>query len=302
MSTEIRSHPSVLCSSPLSARQFFADCPWFDIPGHRKAEILVEPLFPHGGLLGGASQGPPKTSKLAALAAARRKQENERSSKESAKSSISSVTLLDKLSTKSKPESSGHSKEKIQESRANLSSASARKFTGKKRSPSPEMPKAKETVLPGSSDSSVQKNDLMVPVIASPSLFAQTMVGSASNTLASPVLNTTYNAFEFLFDIDTPKPDPFAGPSPDDIVANAQSGSKGLGASKPPKNHQEASNELKKVTNDMSKATIVEESRLKKKNINVVEEYNKSKRKKTANFVVIGSSTSFLNGSYMLRD
>ena len=54
---------------------FFADCPWFGIPAHRKAEILVEPLYP-SGLLGGSSTDG-KMSKLAALAAKRRRKENE---------------------------------------------------------------------------------------------------------------------------------------------------------------------------------------------------------------------------------
>lgn len=86
------------CNIRLSASEFFKDCPWLNIAPERRGEILVEPLYPHGGLLGGASsQGDGKPSKLAALAAARRKKENE---KQPASSSNSSVAILDRLGRK----------------------------------------------------------------------------------------------------------------------------------------------------------------------------------------------------------
>lgn len=67
-----------VCSTPFSAAEFFKDCPWLSVPEHRRAVILIEPLYPRGRLLGGSSTGG-KPSKLAALAARRRQKENERS-------------------------------------------------------------------------------------------------------------------------------------------------------------------------------------------------------------------------------
>lgn len=69
---------STACSAPFSVAEFFKDSPWLQIPAHRKGEILVEPLYPRLGLLGGASSGG-KMSKLAALAAKRRQKESGRS-------------------------------------------------------------------------------------------------------------------------------------------------------------------------------------------------------------------------------
>lgn len=69
---------STICSTPFSAADFFKDCPWLQIPEHRKAEITIHPLYPRVGLLGGASKGS-KMSKLAALAAKRKQQVNEQS-------------------------------------------------------------------------------------------------------------------------------------------------------------------------------------------------------------------------------
>ena len=49
----------------------FADAPWLNVPAHRQALIIEEPMYARGRLLGGAP-GDGKVSKLAALAAKRR--------------------------------------------------------------------------------------------------------------------------------------------------------------------------------------------------------------------------------------
>lgn len=70
----------VHCATPFTAKEFFRDCPWLRIPADREAEILIEPLYPRLGLLGGSSSAGDggKMSKLAALAAKRRQKENEK--------------------------------------------------------------------------------------------------------------------------------------------------------------------------------------------------------------------------------
>ena len=292
------------CSNPVSAKQFFADCPWLSIPAHRSADILIEPLYPRGGLLGGASRATPKMSKLATLAAARKKKENERPTKEPAKSGSNSVALLDKLGTKIRPDNSSslsESAQNTQESQAMPSSASTRRYPSRKKPPSPDKPTAKHFVQ--LDESFAPKDESVAPRIAMPSLFALTMLGSAQDASATSIPNTKYNAFQCFSDVGVPGSNPFAGPSPDDIVSNAQSRSKGLGTPKSSKNSKEVPNGLSNLPDDMSKVAITEGPRPKSKNINVVEEYNKSKRKKAANFVVIGwSITSLCTWLPCLRD
>ena len=71
-------YPAPPSTAHFSAADFFRDCPWLNIPSHRKSEILIEPLYPRLGLLGGAPENGGKLSKLAALAAARKKKEGEK--------------------------------------------------------------------------------------------------------------------------------------------------------------------------------------------------------------------------------
>ncbi|EED23350.1 translation elongation factor EF-1 subunit, putative [Talaromyces stipitatus ATCC 10500] len=78
------------------------------------------------------------------------------------------------------------------------------------------------------------------------------------------------------------------GPSPDDIVFNAQSASKGLKAKQ---TVAKASGHDNKMQDDLSsgmKTLTVEPVKVKSKNLDVLAEYQKSKQKKAANFVVIG--------------
>jgi elongation factor 1 alpha-like protein len=83
-----------------TAKNFFDDSPWLNIPSYRKADILVKPLFPRLGLLGGSSAGEGKMSKIAALAAKRRQKENEKQQVPTANNDFSckdSTPSLDKL-------------------------------------------------------------------------------------------------------------------------------------------------------------------------------------------------------------
>ncbi|OAX78671.1 translation elongation factor Tu [Emergomyces africanus] len=66
-------YPIPTCPEPFSAADFFKDSPWLNVPASRKADILIEPLYPPLGLLGGAPEPSGKVSKLAALAARKRK-------------------------------------------------------------------------------------------------------------------------------------------------------------------------------------------------------------------------------------
>ena len=233
-------------SATFSAKEFFQDCPWLNVPLHRRGEILVEPRHPPGRLLGGAStQGAPKVSKLAALAAARKRKENEKASGDGSKSVTTSVALLDKLHINSNSnvdtklnleESRDFSrKTKIQATQATSQEPSkeVRKYPKKSAqafSPSPiSYPPSEETT------DSLEVLEEQTPTIsATPSAFARTMIGSFPSTLPSVATQKPLMSLDALFSsvcasgVIMTDLDPFAGPSPDDIVANAQKSSKGL--------------------------------------------------------------------------
>lgn len=90
-----------------------------------------------------------------------------------------------------------------------------------------------------------------------------------------------------IYGQDHAEPFDFAGPSPDDVVLNAQNTAKGMksksAASK--SGDKKAQSDLAGGMNNLS---VEEKVTVKSKNLNVLDEYNKSKRKKSANFVVIG--------------
>ena len=229
-----------------SAKDFFKDCPWLNIPLMRRGEILIEPLYPCGRLLGGASSLPaPKLSKLAALAAARKRKENDKAGDVDIKGISSSVTLLDKLNINAKAASdvkrtaersidTSEKRLKSDDSGRTSKSSTSLKGTGKypvKMSKAPiQEPTAspKADVVPESTkDSTIET----LFIAAAPSAFARTMFGAGSDqhapALHRPLTFTTHFSPYGLAG-DFTESNAFAGPSPDDVVANAQSAFKGL--------------------------------------------------------------------------
>jgi len=235
--------PVTSCSEQFSAKAFFRNCPWLNVPLHRRGEILIEPLHPRGGLRGGApGEAAPKVSKLVALAAARKRKENDQGSIDSPKSISTSVSLLNKLKLngapsekqKSAAEGSDDScRKKLKTDAIDPSTRrssvvkEARKYPKKITTPltPPPEPSAKSDEEPAPP---VDPTEEPPPVFAKPSSFARTMFGS---TLAGPLSSASSFATRFspvyAFDINFTESNPFAGPSPDDIVAKAQSASKG---------------------------------------------------------------------------
>ncbi|KAF2494519.1 elongation factor 1 alpha [Lophium mytilinum] len=77
-----------------------------------------------------------------------------------------------------------------------------------------------------------------------------------------------------------------SGPSPDDIVMNAQAkGTKPKKGTSKPASGDKATND---VTNSVSALSVEEAPRVKSKNLDVLKEFEKSDMKRMANFVVIG--------------
>ncbi|EFW21818.1 Hsp70 suppressor, GTPase facilitates ribosomal subunit dissociation, variant 2 [Coccidioides posadasii str. Silveira] len=241
-------------------------------------------------------------SKLAALAAARKKKESERNKAEkettdaepspslsSPKTQPStSISLLDRLASngrhKASPESRlsrfplrkpvrgpspGPQKKPSLEIREPMESDQKPKFPVKAPGPSPK------------GDSVPLTEDLL----ARPSSFATVIVGSRSGQGSSycswrgfDMLKLYGQGFTECFN--------FAEPSPDDVVFNAQN------AAKANKAKQAKAQSSAKATSDLAdnvKQLSVQESvKPKSKQLDVLEEHRKTKRKKAANFVVIG--------------
>ncbi|KAL8715965.1 MAG: hypothetical protein Q9220_000632 [cf. Caloplaca sp. 1 TL-2023] len=292
--------PTQCCLTPLSAAEFFMDCPWLRIPLHRRGDILIEPLHPRGGLLGGSpAQTGPKMSKLAALAAARRKKENAKSEiadEEESKASVASLrqpgnkSHADDTSASWGTEGSQHDSAATQAS----STSQARRYPRKKQevSPSSLQPNHNPKALPTSpSDAGNVSPRITIDPIptASPSTFATTICGSSQAPL--PMLEGALQnlTLSTLQDSRTKtSSNPFTGPSPDDVVTQAQGSSKGATAAKKPTQlakSESAANGLAEGTAGMK---IDESLTPKNKNLDVLAEYRKAKSKNAVNFVVIG--------------
>ena len=288
-----RSH-SARCPRGLSAADFFKDSPWLNVPGDRLGEILTEPLYPKLGLLGGTSkqESAPK-SKLAALAAARKKKENLKSKDDSVANS--SVALLDKLGRSSQEAKPHHGLEKSSpaskiENTKDVSDARPRKYPVRRppKSSTSDEPRLNScldsTTTPSSSSTEEQ---VVIALAAAPSTFAKTISGSMTDVEEDPKYIIDHHAMRAS--VDDTKFD-FAGPSPDDVVLKAQNS----------KHEIQKPDRPKPPTTDNSKASDdlvqgvqrveIEEARVRRKNLNVLAEFEKSKPKKSANFVVIGIS------------
>ena len=270
---------------------FFKDAPWLNIPKDRRGEILIEQLHPRGGLLGGTSkQDAPPKSKLAALAAAR-KRENPKA--DNGRGITSSVALLDRLgaaprATKPEDGTTSPSPAPQREVLGRPGNISARKHSIRREQEinvpiqSHELPSMTNDTAPHPTTHDAAG---FVPT-ATPSTFARTILGSD----AEPEESNFYPCDHFeLRDSDLHTEFDFVGPSPDDVVLNAQN-SRGL----PQKTNKstpqliDSSKSIVNITEGVQEVTI-EEQKVKGKNLDVLAEFEKSKSKDAANFVVIGT-------------
>jgi len=288
--------PLKCCSGGFSAVDFFKDSPWLNVPKERLGDILIERLHPRGRLLGGASkpEGPPK-SKLAALAAARKKKETKRA--EDDQYATSSVALLNRLGGKSRgakasaelPLSGQRPQSAIAEQAGNVQTRKypARKLSDLAPSPAGQYVDPSSPIFEAAPGPSVEKRSDIISA-AAPSTFARTMLGFSANarepgseSLDHWALRGSEPHTEFNF----------AGPSPDDVILKAQSSR--VPTQKPVKpSPQPAKNSkpLDEVAQGVKNVTI-EESNIKGKNLDVLAEFERSKPKDAANFVVIGMSS-----------
>ena len=199
-----------MSSSPSSARDFFRDCPWLQVPQHRRADIVVHPIYPQRGLMGGTSTAG-GASKLAALAAKRRQKENEKQSAGdvSVKPQDDYAASLSKLNISPLP------------------TAQRLRVTGEKKGlfytpdqmheacdkPSDNSPRTTSTEE-NTSDDKLPRVAEVKALRASPSPFASIMLGHPDHEPAQSLTPVPLAVDTNTFD--------FKDPSPDDIVYKAQ--------------------------------------------------------------------------------
>jgi elongation factor 1 alpha-like protein len=199
-----------MCSKPFSFTDFFKDMPWLNTPLDRHT-VFMEPLCPRGGLLGGSSDGAPKMSKLQALAAARKKKAQEQKSGSSGmEKPMSELSINGNGQAPSATESAPKQPSRGFPLRKRKDSNPHEK--------SPKAPSPKEDVQSTNPDTPMG----IAPIDqAEPSAFASTMfsspIPSAPSAPSANLFTLPYTATA------TTATDPFAGPSPDDVVIAAQS-------------------------------------------------------------------------------
>ncbi|KAL2861329.1 translation elongation factor EF-1 subunit [Aspergillus pseudodeflectus] len=296
--------PTTISPQPahFSAAEFFRDSPWLNVPTHRKADFLVEPLYPRIGLLGGAPEsGGGKMSKLAALAAARKKKEGEKAPSPSPATGNNtepsmndskgpSLSLRERLSIKQAKQSD--TSPSLHDSKKGFGSGQS--LSPKKKSPEPS-PQTVPIVIgvehSAKSEQADQKEKHQTMNIrASPSTFASTIIGENTRPKMTEPSHLYTNTLDLIkiYGQDLAEPFDFAGPSPDDVVLTAQSSAKGFKSKQPASKPQGDKKDQASLASDMGNLSVIEKVNVKSKNLDVLSEYKKSKRKNAMNFVVIG--------------
>ena len=201
------------------------------------------------GLLGGAQESNGKVSKLAALAAARKKKEGEKQPAgttpaattpsvdktpelSSTEPKGSPLTLRERLAGNGKPQKPSDGLSSLRSLGKGTPAASPLK---KKPSPdlnepqAPAEPEPKEPTKEDMADHE-EKEQPEVNIRAPPSGFASTIVGDSTRPMMTEPSTLHSNTVDLMkiYGQDLTEPFDFAGPSPDDVVVNAQSSAKGL--------------------------------------------------------------------------
>ncbi|KAI1741626.1 hypothetical protein F4680DRAFT_56238 [Xylaria scruposa] len=271
-----------------SPNEFFHDMPWLDIPNERRT-LFIEPPRPPGGLLGGSG----KMSKLQALAAARKKKAEEQKSENRKLESQETIsppirTALETLKEPNKRTSSGLAERLSSRQDAKPLPIHTKIQTHLASDTTAEHLNTVAT-QPYMSDLSTTKDPSLDALIAAPSTLALTLFGSSTSRSTPVPRKQQCYELPYMRFLASSNADPFSEPSPDDVVLAAQSkaSNKKLAAS---------ANKKKSVPDgkgegleDVLKPLRVDDTPLpKSKNLDVVGEFEKTKKKKNASFVVVG--------------
>ena len=219
--------PAPYYLSNIPAGTLLASAPWTTSHSYLPDYVPAYRTRPRGLLLGGSAPAT-KPSKLAALAAARKKKETEQkvATQTADKGHTSAVSLLDRLTRK---ESGAEETRKGNKPPTEVPAASTRTYAlRRKRSPSPVQ-------APPASKAPEAKHLEKIPreevdLRAMPSVFARTICYAPPRPfhIEQKLPDNTAHLSSFKIttataaEIRCTNNDPFAGPSPDDVVLNAQ--------------------------------------------------------------------------------
>lgn len=196
----------------------------------------MEPLYPRLGLLGGSAQEG-KISKLAALAAARKKKTSDLSSTFDGQPSPPSAPSSE---TKSAPRSLSE-RLATNNSKGPIKPAGRSALSSNHRTTTKPVSKKLEPGISAVKEASVEEKELdestnkqqpakVADLRAAPSTFAVTIIGKGSHSTSPEsghLLGSSFDVMD-IYQQDLTEAFDFTGPSPDDVVFNAQSASKGL--------------------------------------------------------------------------
>ncbi|KAJ5943490.1 hypothetical protein N7516_003658 [Penicillium verrucosum] len=282
----VPTYPAPPATAHFSAADFFRDCPWLNVPSHRKSDILIEPLYPPAARKKKEGEKAPsqpetstpstpkfeqpKTPSLDHAGAARSLRDRlAASGRSTPKASEGPVSR--RLTT---PNSSSHPTPKRPESDTRKSSAS-------------EVSESMQSMVLEVKEPEPQRP---VPTIrAPPSPFASAIVGAATGpTAAEPSHLHSSSDLLRIYGQDHAEPFDFAAPSPDDVVLNAQNTAKGMKSKSAASKSAAGKKGQSDLAGGMKDLSVEDKVTVKSKNLDVISEYKKSTRKRSANFVVIG--------------
>ena len=271
---------------PTSRRaDYFAGIPWGHIPPHRMSRMLEDRQGPRGRLLGGSG----KPSKLQALAAQRRKQQEDNKTQgnhvdqqNGRATNGSSLAILDKLNAHSGTRGEEYGQ---RDDRQSLNGPSSHRY---KRQKMETLESEGTPVLEDRASTHVQDQDeppaAAYDLRAGPSKFANGLLGAPKSSQQLQDAHGYHVRATAKADTN-----PFAGPSPDDIVSKAQSRPTQHQPKKPPSTKTaNGKTSTNGVTQGVAALKVAEAPTIKSKNLDVPAEYERSNNRGSANFVVIG--------------
>ncbi|KAI8631327.1 hypothetical protein F5Y19DRAFT_463607 [Xylariaceae sp. FL1651] len=267
---------------------FFHDMPWLDVPNDRRT-IFIEPTHPRGGLMGGSSSSG-KMSKLQALAAARKKKADDQKSENSRALQTTKQITPETVKEHARPPSGVlvDRSNARQDVMAAMSLPVPTEFQARSKNEAAESLDIETARISTSNPSNTAKPPTFTQPFspATPSAFARILLGSPTGSSASVPRNQYRIPYMSL---TSSVADAFSEPSPDDMVLTAQSkaSNKKLAASTTKKKGGFEGRDEETI--EKTKALKIDDTPLpKSKNLNVINEFEKTNSKKNASFVVVG--------------